>query len=409
MAARTSTPHEAVERVIESLAQRRDQLVEQVVSQARAIDGYGRLDTAQLDDMTETIGKGFDAVLAAMAEQRSFTDEDVRFVWPHIHRRTTAGVTEAEMLTVVRLFQGTLWDAIAELAEGEEDGRGAAFILARPLIGYTDVLSRVVNDAFAEAQEAIASRASVVSRELLEDLIAGRELSPGPPLNAARASGLTDDCSLVLVVARPVTPEADRAVLGVAARALGRAAGDVIEPLTVARGEEIVIVRPTDEDGASPLAAALESVGERLVEEGMVLAVGVSTVHVGLAEVPAAYQEACIALEQVGESGGVLGLSGLSPLDYLILRAGDRTAWRLVPSAVRTFIEDDIRQGGVLRDAVLAYVESDLNVKLAAERLFVHPNTAHYRFARIEERTGLSVRRFADLLMLLTAIRLAEQ
>jgi sugar diacid utilization regulator len=250
------------------------------------------------------------------------------------------------------------------------------------------------------------SRASVVRREALETLLSGAELVPGPALNAARASGLSDRGHLVVVVARPVAPEPDKSALPTAARALARAAQDVVEPLGAVRGNEIVILRPTAEDEAQPLADALEGVGDRLAQEGMPLAIGISTVHEGCGEVPAAYQEACVALERVSETGGVLGLSGLAPLDYLVLRAGDRTAWRLVPPAVRSLVEEDARQGGPLRDAVLAYVESDLNVKLAAERLFVHPNTAHYRLSRIEERTGLSARRFADLLLLLIAIRL---
>jgi DNA-binding PucR family transcriptional regulator len=53
-------------------------------------------------------------------------------------------------------------------------------------------------------------------------------------------------------------------------------------------------------------------------------------------------------------------------------------------------------------------VSSDLNVKLAAERLYVHPNTARYRLAKIEERTGTRLRRVADVLDLLIAIRVAE-
>jgi phosphoglycolate phosphatase-like HAD superfamily hydrolase len=406
MANRATTGTDAVQRVVMALAERREQLVSDVVSGARDSGTYGRLDADQLADFAETVRKGFDAILRAMAEDRSFTDEDVRFLWPHIRSRTRAGVTEAEMLAVVRLFQRRLWDAIAELAGTEEDGRAAAFILARPLIDYIDVLSRVVNEAFAEAKEAIASRVSVVRRELIETLLSGAEPAPGPLLNAARASGLSDGCQLVVVVARPVAPAVDKAALPTAAQALARAAQDVVEPLGAVRGTEIVIVRPTADDEAKLLAESLQNVYQRLTDEGLQLAIGISTVHEGLGEVPAAYQEACVALERVSESGGVLGLSGLAPLDYLVLRAGDRTAWRLVPPAVRSFVEEDARQGGTLRDAVLAYVESDLNVKLAAERLFVHPNTAHYRLSRIEERTGLSARRFADLLLLLIAIRL---
>jgi len=396
----------AVERVVTALAQRREQLVERVVSDARSLAGYRGLDATQRADFAQTVRDGFDAIVRAMAEQRSFTDDGVVFLRPGNRRRKTAGVTEAEILAVVRAFQRTIWDAIAELAGTEEDGRAAAFILARPLIDYTDVLSGVVTEAFAEGQEALASRADSVRRELLETLLSGTELSPGPMLQAARAAGLAGGNELVVVTARPVVADVDRAALPMAARALARAASDVVEPLAAVRGDEIVIVRPTPEDDAQRLAESLDAVWSRLAQEGTLLGIGVSTAYKGCGDVPAAYNEACAALEWVRPAGGVLALSGLSPLDYLVLRAGDRTAWRLVPPAVRSFVEEDARQGGTLRDAVLTYVECDLNVKLAAERLFVHPNTAHYRLSRIEERTGLSMRRFADLLLLVIAIRL---
>lgn len=395
-----------VARVVTALAQRRDQLVEQVVSEARSLPGYRGLDASQQADFAQTVRDGFDAIVRAMAEQRSFTDDDVLFLRPRIRRRTTAGVTEAEMLAVVRAFQRTIWDMIAEIAGADEDGRAAAFILARPLIDYIDVLSRIVTEAFAEGQEAMASRADVVRREVVEALLAGMELAPGPVLQAARAAGLEDRTELVVVAARPVAADVDRAALPMAARALARAAGDVVEPPAAVRGDEIVIVRPTPQGDAQRLVEALDAVAGRLAQEGTRLGIGVSTPHQGCGEAPAAYNEACAALEWVRPEGGVLALSGLSPLDYLVLRAGDRTAWRLVPPAVRSFIEEDALQGGTLRDAVLTYVDCDLNVKLTAERLFVHPNTAHYRLSRIEERTGLSMRRFADLLLLVIAIRL---
>ena len=38
----------------------------------------------------------------------------------------------------------------------------------------------------------------------------------------------------------------------------------------------------------------------------------------------------------------------------------------------------------------------------------MHPNTARYRLAKIEERTGTRLRRVADVLDLLIAIRVAE-
>jgi sugar diacid utilization regulator len=52
------------------------------------------------------------------------------------------------------------------------------------------------------------------------------------------------------------------------------------------------------------------------------------------------------------------------------------------------------------------FAASDLNAKTAAEGLHLHVNTAYYRLERIAERTGCDLRRLADVMELLIAIRL---
>jgi sugar diacid utilization regulator len=62
----------------------------------------------------------------------------------------------------------------------------------------------------------------------------------------------------------------------------------------------------------------------------------------------------------------------------------------------------------VLTATLREYVSSDLNAKRAADKLHIHANTAHYRLARIAERTGCDLRRVDDLVEILIAARLAE-
>jgi hypothetical protein len=395
-----------VEQVLEGLALRREALVGAVVSEASELAGYAGLTGSQTEDFAATVREGFDAILEALPDQRSFTERDVAFLWPHIRTRAEAGVPEGDMLAVVRLLQRALWDAIVELAGDDEDGRGAALILARPLIGYVDVLSRVVTDAFTEAEQALSSRASVVRQTVIETLLAGAELDPGTQLNVVRQAGLDHGSAVTVLVARPAGEQLDETALGVAAVALARAAGDALEPLSVVRGDEVIVIRAAQDGDAGKLRELLRAAVQRLGERRLALSVGVSTAHAGLAAVPTAYREACLALEQLPGSGGVLALGELGVADYLILRAGDETAWRLIPGEIRQFAEDDAQQRGALSATLLAFVDSDLNVKLAAERLFVHPNTVHYRLARIEERTGCSVRSLSDVLLLTIAIQL---
>ena len=104
----------------------------------------------------------------------------------------------------------------------------------------------------------------------------------------------------------------------------------------------------------------------------------------------------------------MLALAELSAFEYLTLR-GDATAARLITPAVRRFVEEDIAAGGTLTSTLLAYAASNLNAKVAAQRLFVHVNTAHHRLARIEERTGCDLRDLAHVQELLIAIRLASR
>jgi hypothetical protein len=378
----------------------------QVVREAEALDDYARLEAKETADLAETVREGFDAILRAIAEQRALRDDDVAFLWPHIRRRTAAGVSEGDMLAVVRIFQRVLWERIVELAGDDQEGTSVAVILARPLFDYIEVLSDTVNKAFLEAGEAIASRSSSARAELLELLLSGAPPAPGATLNAARAAGLDGDAQLVVIVAREPATAGDRTPLQIVSNVVARAAGSGVEPLSVVRDDEVVVVAPVCEHDAPRLADRVEAGHRRLTERGISAAIGASTVHQGLGEIPAAYSEACLALEQVRESAGVLVLSGLDVLDYLVLRAGDRTAWRLVPAPVREFIEDDATHGGVLSATLVAYAACDLSVKLAAQQLFVHPNTAHYRLAKIETRTGCDVRKLRDLQLLTTAVQL---
>ena len=155
------------------------------------------------------------------------------------------------------------------------------------------------------------------------------------------------------------------------------------------------------------LRAPLAKACERAASLGVPLVVGVSTVQQGLSNLSAAYREASQALRRVAGSGGVLSLPDLSAFEFLTLR-NDAVARRLIPPEIERFVAEDREHGGQLIDTLLAYAECDLNAKAAAERLLIHVNTAHYRLGRIEEKTGCDLRRLADVIDLLIAVRLAD-
>jgi len=127
----------------------------------------------------------------------------------------------------------------------------------------------------------------------------------------------------------------------------------------------------------------------------------------GLANVPDAYREANTIRAARGSTPGVSALSELSAFEYLTLRANP-TASRLIAPAVHDFVAQDAKEGGPLIATLREYVACDLNARRAAENLHIHVNTAHYRLARIAERTGLDLRRVGDLTDILIAARLAD-
>jgi DNA-binding PucR family transcriptional regulator len=92
-------------------------------------------------------------------------------------------------------------------------------------------------------------------------------------------------------------------------------------------------------------------------------------------------------------------------LDYLVLR-DDETARRLIRPQVRRFLAEDAAAGGTLIATLVEFAACDMNAKIAAERLHLHVNTAYYRLERIAERTGCDLRRLADVMELLIAVRL---
>jgi hypothetical protein len=285
--------------------------------------------------------------------------------------------------------------------------------------------SAVAAAAYAQAQDGSAN-SEQVRRDLLEDLLAGREVAPGPKLAALRAAGLEPGTAVLVfsaavampaagatagpaagpaALAKPAGPEGpERAQvlrdIAVAARGAGCGGG-----LAVVRQDEIVGVLPVPARGPAGAAAEIQRVVADAQRRRVPLAVGISTVRTGPAEVPAAYAEARVARDGLGDRAGVIALPLLSSFDYLLLRA-DETARRMVRPEARRFVEEDTARGGALIATLTEYAACDLNARTVARRMHLHVNTAYYRLDRIAERTGCDLRSVTDVLELLIAVRL---
>jgi sugar diacid utilization regulator len=397
-----------LERVAAMLATRRTELADESLRQIRAdVPAYGTIDDpALLADVTEHVAENHDALRASLLRGSPVTAEDLAFIRPHAALRARRGVPLQAFLHAFRIGHRVIWDAIAELADEDAEARAAALVSARLVMEFIDLASTHAAETYLEAQQLLLAEGDRVRRDLLEDLLAGREPAPGPRLTAARAAGLDSGGRCLLIAAVPVTTPDDEYALRAAASTLARAAGGVLRPLTVVRQDEIVIVRPLDGQDARELSEPIEWAQRRLAHDGVCLAIGVSTAFDTTAGLPDAYCEACAAIKSLGPDGGLMALPELSAFDYLTLRS-DATAHRLIAPAVRRFVEEDTAGGGALIDTLIAYAQANLNTKVAAQRLFIHVNTAHHRLARIEEKTGCDLRDLGDVQELLIAIKLA--
>jgi hypothetical protein len=362
-------------------------------------------DPALRDDVAAHVESIFSVFLTGLAEGRQARRADFAVTRDQATRRLVQGISLADFLQAFHIGQLTLWQGVLKAAQDDEEVREAALHLVERIMVVIELGSTVAGEAYVEAQQHQLAERDRLRRDLVEDLLAYRTTFSGQKRSLLQAAGLGPQTRLLVASAAPTAvlsttgarpapdslPAAASAIAGA-----GRGSG-----LAALRQDEIVGVMPLPPGGAEAAVSGLE----RVRADHGALAIGVSTVHTGLHEVPEAYAEAQSAREALGSSDGVLALPLLSAFDYLVL-AETRTAQRLIRPEVRRFIAEDAAVGGALITTLIEYAASDLNAKIAAQRLHLHVNTAYYRLERIAERTGYDLRRLTDVVELLIAIRL---
>lgn len=400
------TRDHAIVALREALEQRREDLADEATERICAeIPVYRKAGEQLRADVRAHVLAHLSASIATLGADREVTREDLLFVRPHAARRAKR-VSLAEFVQAFYVGERVLWDAAIALAHDDASQR-AALAFASRLPRYFEVATTHAAEVYLETQEQLAATGERIRRDLLEDLLVGRELEPGPRLDAARAAGLREESPLVVVSATPCVSPGDEQVMRGAAAALARAAAGSTPPLAVVRQDEIVLVMPVGDDFPGAIVARLEEVQRRLGGAGLPLAVAVSTKVSGPGQVPDAYREATTIRAARDSAPGVVALAELSAFEFLTLRA-DPTASRLIAPTVHEFVAQDAKDGGPLIATLREYVACDLNARRAADNLHIHVNTAHYRLGRIAERTGLDLRRVNDLIEILIAARLAD-
>lgn len=159
-------------------------------------------------------------------------------------------------------------------------------------------------------------------------------------------------------------------------------------------GRVLIIKEGDDVAETAEFAMALLNTLED--EAGAIVKAGISDVHRRPEEWPAGYREALSALE-TGERFG--RKSRVQVYGEQIL---ERMAAGIPPEVRRSFRERFPAAGAgetmnaETRETAEALFDADLNLSVAARRMFVHRNTLTYRLDRIQRETGLDLRKFND-------------
>lgn len=372
------------------------------------LPAYAKGDERFKADVRDQCSRNTAAILKAMIDGREATAEDHAFQRSAAMRRARNGFALEDYLSAYRVGQKVMWDAIEAEAEKQQVSPRVVFWLASHLMHHIDYAAEHAAQSYVEFRQHMLADAARERRDLLEHLLDGRLPDSGPLAAASERYGIGARTPALVAVAVSLSGDESQEGAALASASLARTGLNEMSSLVVVRQSEIVAVMTLGPDhDPEPVIVRLERAEQRLRAEGVPLAIGVSATAEAVDQLGQAYGEALTAVRFAGKDGGVASLTRLSPFEYLALCA-DSTAHRLQDPQVVQFVRDDRSRGGILIATIRAYAEADMNLKDAAASLHVHPNTAQYRFQRVEELCGLCPKRFADLHTLLVAIAIDD-
>jgi len=301
--------------------------------------------------------------------------------------------------------------AIALGEVGPEVARsGRSTSVAVPLAAGDELLGLLLGEGTAEVDlgRAVANQAAVAlkkielidrltERNLIKDFfeqLAGGQ-APATLKERAERLGCDLDRAHVVIAASPADERFERAITALGTGLVDRADDSLRALLRIPPG------------GSGALLESIRRIQKELEPPG---AIGVSNVCKGAASFPAGFDEARHALlgsTVLRGSPGVLTYDELGPYKYLLrmsLDADIRDAQRDAVSQLAAY--DDERSTSLLR-TLEEFLRRRGNISATAEALYVHPNTLRQRLRRIQELSGLDLRK-DDWLMLEIAVKMVR-
>ena len=288
---------------------------------------------------------------------------------------------------------------------------GRAATVAVPLVASDELLGLLVAEGTAEVDlaRAAANQTAITIKKIelierlteknlikdfFEQLAAG---GAGPDLEGKAARlGCDLDAPHVVVVAAPANEATERALAAAAAGSVFDRREDSIRGL--------LRVPPS---GAARLVERVREARERL---GGAVAIGLSNPCKGAAGYAEGFEEAAHALlgaSVIQTTPGVMTYDELGPYKYLLrmpFDAGGRDAHREAVSKIAAY--DEQRSTALLK-TLEEFLHRRGSISATAEALYVHPNTLRQRLRRIQELSGIDLRR-DDWLLVEIAVKMVK-
>lgn len=287
---------------------------------------------------------------------------------------------------VLRACQESLRAALASAATRPvAEDAGKALDATELMLELLRVVTAVVCDAYVDEDQQLARERHAAAHALASALLSGRAGSA-----AARHTGVPIAKSYQVVALSAPAHRGDLDDGFSAPTAPGHALRRLHSAVSSVLGAQVLaLLSPTGGTLLLPRGAdERELTAELLAELSAVAGVALSATAVlaDAGQVPAAAEQAHELLELARIAGRGPGFYGLADLamEYQLTRGGP--AGRQLAGLL-----DPLDAHPELFDTARAYLRNDMNRRLTARQLFVHPNTVDYRLRRIVQLTGMDL------------------
>ncbi|GAA5049552.1 PucR family transcriptional regulator [Nocardia callitridis] len=260
-------------------------------------------------------------------------------------------------------------------------------VAADLMMELVEVITATVADSYVEEQHLVAKEHQTAAQTLASALLSGRGSSA-----LARQAGMPiAESYQVVALAIPEHPdERDPKVDGnVAARRKLRRLQSELATVFATRALALLSTKggtlliPL---GADPAATAMTQATLDLLAKAAEVPLTATMVPSGIDEVPDAADQAHELLNLVRVGDRAPGLYQMTDLavEYQLTRGGPATR------RIATIL-DPLEAHAELFETMRAYLGTDMNRRLTARQLFVHPNTVDYRLRRISQLTAIDL------------------